>query len=429
MSIDIIITENPAKSAAYPTGRPMTFIENITAKVDGVFSWTIEAFGGFATAHFEMVVPEADAWEMLQRIGKRVAFLSPDAPDSTLVCWEGMIHAVNVDDGSATVTRTLENCYNTVRVNFTAIDIDPSPPQNRGYAGTDTASDTASVEKYGRRYLLYQAGEIQASGWFFPSQHKIQGNIIRDTFLAQMAEPRAYTSTMRRGGGSNASSIRVSVDCVGFAHELALNFHSEIGHEGATISNILTSIVTNVGYGTADDWAPFGGEGNRAGFVAGWKLPFVNDTDTTGIESNTITTPRFNFTDKTTRTYVDELMHFGFLVNGVRRRAFFGYYENRKFFYTAEPSTYSYITRRNDPSEAIYDYTTGAIVPPHLIRPARVIGVPDLLPDETAVSDVLTTARAFTIGTVEFTAPATVVLTPVSADPSGMWGTTRVGAT
>jgi len=46
MSIDIIITENPV----YDTS--MTFIENITAKVDGVFSWTIEAYGGFATAHF-----------------------------------------------------------------------------------------------------------------------------------------------------------------------------------------------------------------------------------------------------------------------------------------------------------------------------------------------------------------------------------------
>jgi hypothetical protein len=65
MTIDIIITENPHYDAN------MSFVENITAKVDGVFSWTIEAFGGFASAHFEMVVPEADAWEMLNRLGKR----------------------------------------------------------------------------------------------------------------------------------------------------------------------------------------------------------------------------------------------------------------------------------------------------------------------------------------------------------------------
>jgi hypothetical protein len=52
MTIDIIITENPHYDAN------MSFVENITAKVDGVFSWTIEAFGGFASAHFEMVVPE-----------------------------------------------------------------------------------------------------------------------------------------------------------------------------------------------------------------------------------------------------------------------------------------------------------------------------------------------------------------------------------
>jgi hypothetical protein len=105
------------------------------------------------------------------------------------------------------------------------------------------------------------------------------------------------------------------------------------------------------------------------------------------------------------------------------RRAFFGYYENRKFYYTVEPSTYDYITRRGDPAEAIYDRRTGAIVPPHLVRPAKAIGVPDIMPDETAVTDVLNTARSFLIGTVEFTAPATVVLTPAPPDPSGMWGT------
>lgn len=422
MSIDIIITENPAN------GRTQTFIENITAKVDGVFSWTIEAFGGFATAHFEMVVPEADAWQMLERIGKRVAFLSPDAPDSSLVCWEGMIHAVNVDDGGATVSRSMENCYNNVRVNYTAVDDSTVPPTTVGYEGGDAGYDATSLLAYGRRYLLYQAGTISGPSKALRLQRS--ANPMRDLFLAQFANPRAASTTMRRGGGSSASSLRVSVDCVGFVHELALNFHSELNTAYAPISDILTSIVANTGHGTAADWAPYGGLGNQANFVAGWRLPFVS-TDTTGISANTQTTTRFNFTDKTTRTYIDELMRIGFTNDDITtpRRAFYGYYENRKFFYTVEPSTYDYVTRRGDPSEAIYDRRTGALVPPWLVRPAKAIGVPDLLPDETAVTDVLDTARAFVIGTVEFTAPSTVVLTPAPPDPSGMWGTSWIAPT
>jgi hypothetical protein len=34
-------------------------------------------------------------------------------------------------------------------------------------------------------------------------------------------------------------------------------------------------------------------------------------TDTTGITANTLTYTRYNFSDKTTRTYIDELMRLG----------------------------------------------------------------------------------------------------------------------
>jgi hypothetical protein len=418
MSIDIIITENPHYSAS------MAFVENITAKVDGVFSWTIEAFGGFATAHLEMVVNEADAYEMLNRLGKRVAFLSPDAPDKSLICWEGMIHSVIVDDGGATIARSMENCYNSVRVNYTGIDSSTTPPTTGAYEGTDTATDATSERLYGRRYLLYQAGQV--SGATYALRRSEGGDIIRDLFLAQFANPRATTTTMRRGGGSSVSSLRVIVDCVGFVHELALGFHLEADTADATIDTILKAIVQNTQTGDAAEFAVFGTTSALAKVT--WDLKFVNATDVTGISANSIETSRFNVSDKTTRTYIDELMRFGHDGGNpaaTARRAFFGYYENRKFFYTREPTAYDYITRRNDPSEAIYDRITGALVPPWLVRPAKIIGVPDLLPEETVASEVLNTANAFCIGTVEFTAPATVVLTPVAPDPSGMWGTAQ----
>jgi len=410
MTIDIIITENPHYNAS------MAFVENITTKVDGVFSWTIEAFGGFATAHFEMMVSEADAWTMLQRIGKRVAFLSPDAPDSSLLCWEGMISTVNIDDGGATISRSLENVYNHVRVNYTGVDDTVDPPQTAGYEGTDGADDLASQALYGRRDLLYQAGTV-GGGATTALRRIARGNRIRDLFLAQFANPRAGTTTLRRGGGSSVSSMRVSVDCVGFAQELAVKFHGETDITVVTVDTIIKSILANTNYGT------YLGYPIAPAYTLGWKLDFIS-TDTSGVTANTITTSRYNFTDKTTRTYLDELMRLGDGATG--RRTFWGVYENRKFFTTVEPSSYDYITRRSDSSEAIYDRRTGAIVPPWLVRPAKVIGVPDLLPDETVVTDVLNTAKAFLIGTVEFTAPATVVLTPVAPDPSGMWGTAQL---
>jgi len=407
--IDIHITENPVVDAT------LSMVENITDKVDGVFSWTIEAFGGFATAHFEMVANEADAWEMVNRIGKRVAFLSPDAPDKSLICWEGMIHSVTIDDGGVTINRSMENVFNSVRVNYTGLNDTVSPAITENYEGTDPAEDTTSQGIYGKRDLLYQAGTI-GGGSSRDARRTARGNKIRDQLLAQFSYPRATTTTIRRGGGASAQSTRVSVDCVGFAQELTTLFHGETDVTSVTLDTIIKSILSNTNYG---NW---GGSAISAGYTAGWRNRFIS-TDTTGVTANTISISRYNFTDRTTRTYIDDLCRMGDGATG--RRTFWGVYENRKFFYTVEPSTAGYVTRRNDPAESIYDTTTGNVVPPHLVRPANMITIPDLLPDEAVYSTALSNARNFLIGTVEFTAPATAARPPVAPDPSGMWGTGR----
>lgn len=412
--IDITITENPAYDAS------MTLVENITDKVDGVFGWTIEAFGGFATAHLEMVLSEADAWEMVNRVGKRIVFTHPEAPDSSLICWEGMIQTVTVDDGGASISRSLDNCYNEIRVNFTGMDTNTNPPSpyggGSGYMGTDSGRDETSIATYGRRYLLYQAGTIYAR---YRSGLIARGNTMRDQFLLQFANPRAVSNTIRRGGGSSASSIRVTVECVGFAYEFASSFHSETSNATATVSSILSAIISNTNYG----YWPNGSPPLPAGFPSTWALDMIS-TDTTGITANTLTTTRYNFSDKTTRTYLDELTRLGDGATG--RRVFWGVYEGRKFTTTVEPATVGYTTQRSDPGETIYDATTGAEVRPWLVRPGNIISIPDLLPDEVVYSSVLTNARTMVIGTVEFTAPNIVVLSPTAADPSGMWGTARL---
>jgi hypothetical protein len=411
--IDIAITENPHYDPA------MSMIENITDKVDGVFSWTIEAFGGFATAHLEMVLSDADAWEMMNRLGKRIIFTHPEAPSASMVCWEGMIQAVTMDDGGASVARSMENCYNQVRVNFTGIDTSVNPPSpyggGSGYMGTDVLSDAASVALYGKRYLLYQAGTIYGRHF---SGLIARGNSMRDVFLSQFAYPRSAATSIKRGGGSSAQTVRVSVDCVGFGYEFAVSFHSETAMADATVSSILSAIISNTNYG-------YWGIGTPAlppGFPSAWKLDMIS-TDTTGITANTLTYTRYNFSDKTTRTYIDELMRLGDGATG--RRTFWGVYEDRKFTTTVEPVTAEYVARRNDPSEAIFDAATGAEIRPWLVRPGKIIEIPDLLPDGVVYTSALANARTMVIGTVEFTAPSTVILSPVAPDPGGMWGTAR----
>jgi hypothetical protein len=414
--IDILITENPVYDST------MSLVENITDSVDGVFNWTIEAYGGFATAHFEMSLSEDRVFEMLNRIGKRVIFTHPEAPDTSMICWEGMIQTVTVDDGGASISRSMDNCYNVIRVNFTGIDTGVRPPSpyggGSGYMGTDAGKDATSISAYGKRYLLYQAGTLYARGY---DALIAQGNNMRDLFLQQFANPRAVANTVRRGGGAAASMVKVSVECVGFSYEFAVSFHSETSPSDAPISTILSDIITNTNYG----YYGIGTPPLPAGFPSTWKLDMIS-TDTTGIAANTRTYARYNFTDKTTRTYLDELTRLGDGATG--RRVFWGVYEGRKFTTTVEPSAVAYTTQRGDPAEAIYDTTTGNVVPPWLVRPCNIISVPDLLPSEAVYSTALDNARTLTIGTVEFTAPSTVVLTPVPADPSGMWGTARLGA-
>lgn len=366
MPIDIIITQDPVSDAS------MAFIENITNKVDGVFSWTIDAIGGFATAHIEMVVPEADAWQMLERIGKRIVFLSPDAPDKSLICWEGRIFSVNVDDGGASIGRSLETCFNRVSVSYSTVDTTTTPPTVGLRATTAVTNETASQALYGIRELRFSIGGSTAS----------DAVVLRNRMLTQYAFPLAVTTTMRRGGGSSASSIRVTVECVGFIEELAVRFYTSATNVSQYISTMIGNVIAT-------------------------PLQFIAN-DITGITANSLLASDYQDEDINIRSYFSRFVSWGDGATG--RQSLYGVYENRKFYYTVAPNAVGYYTRRGDPSEAIIDATTGAEVKPWLVRPGVIIEVPDIMPDETVETSILANARRFLIGNVEFTAPATVIL-------------------
>lgn len=399
--IDVLLTKNPVADPA------MTLVDNLTERITGPFSWSIDAFGGFATAHFEMVLSAPEAYEMLQRLGDRVVFLSPEARHPSMICWEGMIHSIAIDDGGASVGYSLETCYNRIRVNFPSLNFATLPPSVGGLIGTDDRTDAESVQKYGRRCLTYVTTPRTME----------DGIVMRDLFLERFANPTAATTLLRAGGGSSPSSARVMVDCVGFVHEMGLNFHGETSLADTTLDQILAAIITNTAYGNIiGSSVPI--DGNYSG------LMFVDRTDVSGIAPNTLMMNRYNLSDKTTRTYVNEIIAKGDGATG--RRTFWGYYENRKFWVTVESDTWDYYLLRSDAGERIIDRRSGSEVPPWDVRPGKVIAVPDVFadgfPDATSQTTPIQAARTFVIGRVDYTFPSTVVLTPVTPDPSSTWG-------
>jgi hypothetical protein len=183
------------------------------------------------------------------------------------------------------------------------------------------------------------------------------------------------------------------VDCVGFIEELSVRFHTSATTTTTNISTIIGEVIAT-------------------------PLQFIAN-DITGIETNAIPGSRWQDEDITMRTYIQKFVSWG-TNTSPPRQAIYGVYEGRKFAYAGAPATVGYYTRRSDPAEAIIDATTGAEVRPWLVRPGKWINVPDLLPDETTPNTSLTNARTFFIGTVEYTAPATVILSPVAFDSAQM---------
>lgn len=374
--VDIHITEPPNISAS------LAFLDNITDRVDGVFSWSIDALGGFATAHVEMVVSEVDAITMLSRLGKRIVFTHPEAPHKDQVCWEGRIFTVTVDDGGATVGRSLENCYNRVTVIYSTVDTSTTPPTVGARARTSVYDDAASQALYGIRELRFATGGSTAS----------DAAVLAQRLLSQYADPLAATASMRRGGGTAPASYRVSVECVGFVEELAVRFWNSTSTTVTTLDAIMASVLAS-------------------------PLQFIA-SDTTGLVPNILLSTPYQDEDINIRTYFQRFMSYGDGATG--RQMLWGVYEDRRFTSEVASESVGYYTRRGDAGESVIDALTGNAVRPWLVRPGKLVQVSDLFPDSAVVSSALDNARTFRVGRVEFTAPATVIMTPLTFDSAQM---------
>ena len=371
--IDAYLTNNRVVDAA------QAFIMSLTQSITAL-SFTTAIQGGYATAVMELAVKDVTAWGLLNRLGNRIVLANPHAVNSALTVWEGLIYAVTIDDGKNAVNRSLASVYNRIRVTYSTITFDAGGAQVIGaQVTTADADDTASQALYGIRELTYVAGGMDATN----------AAAVRDTLLLKYKNPLTVPQRAQRGGGGDPSYTRVGIECVGIWETLDKRFYTKATTANANIDVSVEACLTAV-------------------------AQFAN-TDQTNIAANTQQRTQFSDAKITTQAYLSGLSALGGPNN---RRFYFGFYQQGLPYYFEEPTAIAYRARRNDPGEAIYDAVTGAVVPPWLVQPGRIIRIDDLVPDATAYSTALSDPRAYLIGEVRFVAPGFVELTPTVSDPA-----------
>lgn len=383
--IDVIITEAPLISSLQPIP-DTTQLENITELINGPFTWTIAAQGGFKTASVKLRLSLTDAFRMLNDyIGKRIIFTHPGAPKDGL-CWEGMVSTVTVDDGKAPVSRSIASTYNWVKVIYSSIDYSQAQPVLGQQKETTPAIDTDSLNTYGQRQLYYSVGGMSDTNATF----------LRESLFNKYKNPRTLSTGATSGQTSGIGDAEVTIEAAGYWETLDKRVYLDTFIVGASpLDQVIQDIIDPLG-------APYNS--------------FLSPDSTSGLVPNALTQSRYQDKAITIQQYINKLCGLGH--SGYYGPSFFGVYENRICYYTPYPVANKYNMRRMDPLEKIYDAVTGLEVPPWLVRPAQIVTIPDVLPSGISYADDVADVRSFVIGEVTFTAPNRVTLVPATNDPT-----------
>lgn len=372
--IDAYLTANRAVDAS------QTYIMSLSQYMTGL-SFTTSIMGGYLTAVLDLAMRDVDAWNLLNRLGTRVVLVNPHAQNSDMIIWEGLAYAVTIDDGKNAVNRSLANAYNRVRVTYSTITFDANGLAIFGtQITTADADDATSQALYGIRELNYIIGGTDATS----------AAALRDTLLLKYKNPLTVPTRAQRGGGGDPSMIRVTLECAGIWETLDKRFYTQTAlTANANIDVIVEACLTSAAQ--------------------------MASSDQSNVAVNTQQRSKYSQGNVTAQVYLSGLSALGGPNN---RRFYFGFYQNGLPYYFEEPTAIAYRARRLDPSEAVYDATTGAVVPPWLVLPGRIIRIDDLVPDASTYSTTLSDPRAFLIGQVDFVAPGLVTLTPYVDDPA-----------
>ncbi len=392
--IDINLTEPPNSDTA------MSGLINWTDRVEPGFSWTMDAQGGYTSASFSLVMTEADAWNAMNSyLGKRVVFTNPLAPYASMMCWEGRILTLSIDDGRTQMSRSLEGLVNAVQVSYAYRD--PSTNRIGDVRRTSWIFNTASIALYGQRSMVYTVGAHASTS---------EANAYASALLAEYATPRAVYGGTRLGASVPSRRVVLKVDCVGMVEALSKRIYiNATGNPSAAYLDhaiIIKTMLTSVG----------------GGFIS---------SDHSGIGAAGFSEyPLFNGEHQwTARGIIDALAAKGWNTGALaeRRRAYFAVFQDRLPFYYQPSATPDYVVRKWDGGERLVEAGSGAVVMPWLVRPGKVLSMPDLLPDESTYATG-TNPREFVIGQVRFTQPNSIAILPSDAWPGQSIGA-QLGST
>lgn len=383
--IETIITEAPLISSLSRVPNTAQ-LANITELINGPFTWTIAAQGGFKTASVKLRMSITAAFKFLNDyVGKRLIFTHPAAPIDGL-CWEGMISTITVDDGKSPISRSIANTYNWVKVLYSTVDYSQATPVLGQQKETSPAIASTSLNTYGQRQLYYSAGGMSDTN----------ATYLREALFNKYQDPRTLSTGATVGQTSGVGDAEVTLDAAGYWETLDKRFYIDT----------FTAATSPIDQVIQDVIDPFGAPYNS----------FLSPDSTSGLVPNALTQSRYQDKAITIQQYLNKLCGLGH--SGYYGPSFFGVYENRICYYTPYPVDKKYTMRRLDPLERIFDAATGYEVLPWLVRPAQIINIPDILPNGLTYADDVTDVRSFVIGEVTFTAPNKITLVPATDDPT-----------
>lgn len=314
----------------------------------------ISAIGGFDTASCDIHLRDAAEAEQFldQYIGNRVAVFV-DNPANPV--WEGFINRMTFAAGNYQYTISLDEMLNQVLVTYTlAAAVIPT--------NTAAADDTESQAVYG-----IKAGKIDM-GFQYTAGSGVTG--LRDVVLSQRAWPKA---SITQGNGSGL----VTLEMLGFWHTLIWEAYNAAQTNTAAITadTILVRILPNVANGNT----------------------FFDNTDTTEVDTNTLSLNNNRIRGQTMADVLTELAEVG---DGTRPWVVGitptdPHTSTRRLYYRAFNPAIEYTARQRDGLRIRNPY--GQIIPPWMVRPDRGIRITDMLigwnglgddPTETWIAEI-----------------------------------------
>jgi len=304
---------------------------------------SINAIGGFDTASCDVAIRSRDEGQQFldQYLGNFVRFMVDDPLNPI---WEGFINRMTFSAGGVQYTISLDEMANRVIVTFSGTDGSTATTQ------TASASSTASSDIYGIKQLQLDLGYLSGGS--------VSGARLRDTILAQRAYPK--TSILPGGGGD-----LLHIECLGFYHTLTWEDYRQATSALVATSTLLGTIITGVVNGST----------------------FFDDTDTSGIETNALTTNQQAMRGETVWDMLTKIRELGdatnYFVIGITPTNFAT--GLRTFYYRTASSTVTYTARQSDGLRIRNLY--GQLVDPWRVRPDTGIRVSDMLIGWNGVGD------------------------------------------